>query len=293
MPDLITFVPHNNIDKHRWNACIDNSINALPYAYSWYLDVVANNKWDAFIADDYSAVFPLPYHRKYIVKSCYQPLFTQQLGLFSPNDEIINQPLPYIQLLKEKYFKYYLHLNTANPYHAGLSQRITQQVSLNTTYESVYENYSSVVKNNLHRFGKINSEIHYSTDTSAIVDFTRNSIGDKVKGLKNTDYERLKNLLDTIVSNNKGFVVKITDKNHQILAAAFILKSNKKLIYLLAASTQAGRKLNAMTTLIDDIFKKYIGTDFIFDFEGSMIPGIWNFYKNFGAETIEFGVVKN
>lgn len=119
----------------------------------------------------------------------------------------------------------------------------------------------------MHRFSKINFEIHYSTDTSAIVDFTRKNIGDKVKGLKNADYERLKNLLQTIVRNNKGFVVQITDKDHQILAAAFIIKSNNKLIYLLAASTKAGRKLNAMTTLIDDIFKKYIGADFIFDFE--------------------------
>lgn len=143
----------------------------------------------------------------------------------------------------------------------------------------------------MHRFSKINFEIHYSTDTSAIVDFTRKNIGDKVKGLKNADYERLKNLLQTIVRNNKGFVVQITDKDHQILAAAFIIKSNNKLIYLLAASTKAGRKLNAMTTLIDDIFKKYIGAD-----SSSILRKYdsrdMEFLQNFGAETIEFGVVK-
>jgi len=289
--DLTHFVTHNHIDRQKWDNCIGNSINALPYAYSWYLDIVTGNKWDAFIADDYAAVFPLPYHRKYLIKSCYQPLFTQQLGLFSTNQELLQQTGHFIGLLKKKYLSYYLHLNTANRIRPAATKRITQQIDLNKPYEAVYASYSSVVKNNLYRYGKGAFEIRYDTDVSDIVDFTRMHVGDKVKGLKQPDYVRLETLLRAIVSNDKGFVVRVSG-DRQLLAAAFFIKSNKRLIYLLAASTKAGRKLNCMTALIDDVIKSYIGTDYIFDFEGSMIPGIWKFYRNFGAETVEFDVVK-
>lgn len=289
---MIRFITHNNIDKIKWDSCIDSSINALPYAYSWYLDVVAQKKWDAFILDDYAAVFPVPYHRKYLVKTCYQPLFTQQLGLFSPDPEIIQSPSLFIDMLRKKYFKYYLHLNTYNTVIDNVYKRITQQVALSRTYESVYENYSSVVKNNLNRFGKGVYEIVYSTNTDAIVNFTINSIGEKVKGLSENDYNRLQQLLDILIDNKKGFVVSVMENNSELLASAFIIRSNNRLIYLMAASTQRGRKVNAMTALIDDVFKKYIQSEYIFDFEGSMIPGINNFYKKFGAETIAFDIIK-
>ena len=35
----IKYVKHKDIDKVKWDACIDNAPNALIYAYSYYLDV--------------------------------------------------------------------------------------------------------------------------------------------------------------------------------------------------------------------------------------------------------------
>ena len=39
-----------------------SSCNGFSFALSWYLDASCDN-WDALIADDYTAVMPLPYRK--------------------------------------------------------------------------------------------------------------------------------------------------------------------------------------------------------------------------------------
>jgi len=45
---------------------------------------VAEN-WDALVEDDYTAVMPLPWKKKYSFRYVYQPLNCQQLGIFTTN----------------------------------------------------------------------------------------------------------------------------------------------------------------------------------------------------------------
>ena len=44
------------------------------------------------------------------------------------------------------------------------------------------------------------------------------------------------------------------------------------------------KKNGAMTLLITTIIKKYQNSEYILDFEGSMVKGVASFYKSFGAE---------
>ncbi len=77
----IEIVSSFEIDKQKWDDCIKNSSNPLIYATSSYLDQMADN-WDAFIADDYRLVMPVPWRKKYRIKYCYSVPFVQQLGVF-------------------------------------------------------------------------------------------------------------------------------------------------------------------------------------------------------------------
>jgi hypothetical protein len=43
-----------------------------------------------------------------------------------------------------------------------------------------------------------------------------------------------------------------------------------------------------MTQILDSIIKQYSETDYIFDFEGSMVSGIAHFFKSFGAKEEEY-----
>ena len=79
---MIYFVKRNQIDEEKYNNCIATSLQSRMYAYSWYLDIVADN-WNVLVLDDYEAVMPLPFHKKFLISYISQPFFTQQLGVFS------------------------------------------------------------------------------------------------------------------------------------------------------------------------------------------------------------------
>ena len=38
---MIDYLKNNEIDREQWDNCIRNSPGVKPYAYSWYLDIMA------------------------------------------------------------------------------------------------------------------------------------------------------------------------------------------------------------------------------------------------------------
>ena len=60
----VRFVEHKDIDRPRWDGCVHYANNSLVYAYSWYLDNVSGEEWDALVEGDYESVMPLiPNHK--------------------------------------------------------------------------------------------------------------------------------------------------------------------------------------------------------------------------------------
>jgi hypothetical protein len=80
-PYSIRYLKRQEIDPVKWDACIDGASNGLIYAYSFYLDHMAA-QWDALVWNDYDAVMPLTWNKKWGIKYLYQPPLTQQLGVF-------------------------------------------------------------------------------------------------------------------------------------------------------------------------------------------------------------------
>ena len=66
---MIRYLKREEIDIQKYDECIENSLESLSYAYSWYLDIVADN-WDVLVYDNYKAVMPVPWRKKYFVKYC-------------------------------------------------------------------------------------------------------------------------------------------------------------------------------------------------------------------------------
>jgi hypothetical protein len=49
--------------KTKYDTCMAQSLNSRIYAFSWYLDAVADH-WDVLVYGDYEAVMPLPWRQK-------------------------------------------------------------------------------------------------------------------------------------------------------------------------------------------------------------------------------------
>ncbi len=102
---MIRYIKYEDIDKDQWDDCISHSFNGNIYAYSWYLDVVAE-QWDALIENDYERVFPLTWKKQFGVKFLYQPFFTQQLGVFSKNILTVKNVEEFIKAITKRIFTY-------------------------------------------------------------------------------------------------------------------------------------------------------------------------------------------
>src|SRR5476649_393601 len=111
---MINYIEHKNIDKKKWDACIDSSSGACIFAYSWYLDIVSEN-WSALVLNDYEAVFPIAAKSKYKISYIYQPFFTRYFGVFTKNkisEKLVNE---FLQAIPEKYkyLEFCLHEDNA------------------------------------------------------------------------------------------------------------------------------------------------------------------------------------
>jgi len=147
----IKHLTHNDIDTKKWDNCISNAVNGNVYAWSWYLDIVSPN-WDALVLDNYRAVMPLTWSKKYGVAYIYQPFFTQQLGLFS-GDVITEEMLSlFVEAIPAKYRFIELSMNVdvssvCNTHVFGTGS--TTHLKLNNPYEELRKSYTTNTLRNL------------------------------------------------------------------------------------------------------------------------------------------------
>ena len=96
---MIRYFKHREIDKEKWDACINQSLNGRFYVLSWFLDIVSPG-WEGLVEDDYVAVFPVPRKRKYGIPYLIQPMHLKFLDIYSTRQE----------LSKDEWFHKYLLL---------------------------------------------------------------------------------------------------------------------------------------------------------------------------------------
>ena len=89
---------------------------------------------------------------------------------------------------------------------------------------------------------------------------------------------------DLLKANNKAVFIWGVRKDEKLVASLIWLKDNNRITYLLPISTKKAKDNGVSTLLIYNIIKKYENSNLLLDFEGSMIDGVADFYRSFGAK---------
>ena len=76
------------------------------------------------------------------------------------------------------------------------------------------------------------------------------------------------------------FLLKSEIKSELLL---FFIEEKHRITHLFSSTTNKGKELVAIAFLFDTMIKKNAAKNIIFDFEGSMLPGVAKFFKSFGA----------
>jgi len=275
---MLQHLKHNEIDKEKWDHCIQQAQYPLVYAMSWYLDTVSH-QWEALIEDDYEAVFPLTRKKKLGITYLYQPFFTQQLGCFTKNPGIhqINAFIKYI----EKYLYVDINLNHANSpvQKNGLQERINQRLYLGSHYEDVYGNYSKSHQKNINQALKAGVIMKSIPDPEI---FIQQKAINKEPHFNACKLSLLKELLKK--ANEYGYVeMKGGYLDDQWLTIILFIKFRNQYFLINSTNTDKGKETKAKFLLLDSFIKEKTERRSIINFAGSNIPGVHYFNKGFGA----------
>jgi len=293
---VLKYRPHNQIDKQKWDACVEASAQRIVYALSWYLDVVAP-AWVAFIweqEEQYKAVMPLPEAHKFGIKYVLQPFFCPQLGVFATTEIFLDD---FVQALKEKYVLISNYcFNTANYGNVNkvsdlkVKQYYTHHLQLNAGYGQIFAGYSRDRKLNLKRARKAGLTIVESTDIKPIIKLFREDAEARIYGGVNLEtYLLLERLYKELQQRGLATLLYTHTPDGEIDAGCLFINYADKIIYIFNAASKSGRRHNGRSLMIDAVIRKYAGQPLVFDFESPPdVANIIRVYQGFGSEPVPY-----
>jgi hypothetical protein len=284
---MISYLKHSEIDKQKWDLCINSSLNGLANVYSWYLDIVSPG-WEALIEDNYEKVMPLPVKRKFGIKYITQPIFIQQLGIFGgqlKNRMDISQFIKYIP----KEIRYInIHLNTLNNCTDSMfkiHKRINQELNLSREYKDLTLAYSRGTKKSIRTSVREGIEISNNISLEEFIDLKKK---DPFITIPKSIYVVLNQLVHELNTRNLLKIYGAYDKHQNLCTSILFFTGKSKIYLLLSATNQTGRESKAMFLIIDRIICDFAHHEMILDFAGSNLEGVHFFNSGFGAVEIDY-----
>jgi hypothetical protein len=277
----IHYITNNNINRKKWDACIEAAPNGLIYAYSWYLDPIAKH-WDALVLNDYEAVMPLTWNKKWGFRYLYQPPITPQLGIFSGFQ--INEELVELFLAEtRRHFRFAeIFLNYSNPC-AGLRVHANYILPLSGNYEDLYKGYKKSLVKNLNRSAKLGLKYIKDFDLKAALDLYQRTYAARTPHVTPADYRRFGELCFSAQTLGNVLLRAAFDQEDRLLAVCMLLKKSNRMYLLESTTLPEGRIQEANHFLLNNLIMEFAGTTMVLDFDGSDIPGIAYYYQTFGS----------
>ncbi len=278
---MLEHVSYPDIDKTAYDSCVKASEHFRTYALSWYLDATAQ-EWDVLVLDDYRAVMPLPRRKKWGLTYVYTPPLVQQLGVFSSFGVTAEQESGFYRTASRKYLlmDYFAHSGSQ----AGSSKWIPRTnfiLGLDRTYGLLTMGYN---KNRRRIIGKGFGELRIDQggDPNLLLSCMQDSVGEDEAGYA-PGTEVLATLRRLIDSGNAALNAWNVFFEDQWVGGLLLLSDPFRITYLFPAATARGRKMQVGSLVLDALVREYQDTGLILDLEGSMIPGVADFYRSFGA----------
>ncbi len=281
---VIRHLTHQQIDFERWDRVISSSANGLIYAKSWYLNIVSP-RWEALVSDNYEYIFPVPMKKKYKLPYIVQPLFTQQLGVFSASS--IDKDIVKKFIQKISIFSYEINLNEYN-FTDEFEVVPNYVLDLGFPYSGIYNEFSKNTIRNLDKALKAEMEL-VSITAKQFAEFYCSSHNQ----YQSTDFETLRMLVNEGFKRDAFRSIAVKDNQGAVIAAVVYSIYKQRLTFLIPVSSHAGKSKSAMFLIVNELIKKYSEDNYLLDFEGSSNEGVARFYRGFGAKNRPFNKIKN
>lgn len=288
----IQYLTNDQVDKKKWNQCIDSAANGLIYAYSFYLDHMAKH-WDALVLKDYEAVMPLTWNKKFGICYIYQPFLTAQLGLFGNNitSELLESFFNAIPR-KFRYWDFYLnHSNVFSSVKYDLYRRMNFILDLNKPYEELYTAYRENIKRNIKKAEQAACSVIKDFEIEKVITLAVEQMRSYTKE-SSENADRFHQLYNFLHQKKSAITYGVLSVKKELIASCVFFFSHNRAYYILVGNHPDGRTVGASHLLIDAFIKDHAGKKMLLDFEGSDIRNLAFFYSSFGAKEESFAGIK-
>jgi hypothetical protein len=285
---MIVYHKNNEIDREQWDNCIRNTPGAKPYAYSWYLDIMAPG-WQALVDDDYDSVFPVPGFSRFGIQYISTPFFLQQLGAFSPDNHTSKAVTEFLNYMPD-FYKFVDLCIGQKIIISGykISEKTNFELDLSKSYEAISGNFTEHCRRNIHSSSRNCPDLVSGITPDEIINLFIENKEKEIKGIKTSDYQRLKSLINFCQINKKGRIIGVRGARKKLIFAIFLIEIHGRKTILLAASTPQSREKRISYYVVNELIKDNSSTKAILDFAGSSIPAVASFYESFGGVRIPF-----
>ena len=291
MKGQLQYLTHQQINKEQWDRCIHNASNGLIYAYSFYLDTMADN-WDGLVLNDYEAVMPLPWRKKYGVHYLYHPAFVAQLGLFG-NSVSADLLLYFLQSIPKKFRYWDLPLNHGNLFELKdypLYHRSNFVLPLGKQYNGLFDQYRENIKRNIKKAKNYGCHIKKGVAVESIIDLAKQQV--QQSETAENDFKNIAHLSRQLQQQAKAVSYGVFSQQDHLLASCVLFFSHNRAYYILVGNHPNGRTLGASHALIDAFIQDYAGQNLLLDFEGGDLRNLAFFYSSFGATEQRYAAVR-
>ena len=285
---MIVYLKHNEIDREQWDNCIKNTPGAKPYAYSWYLDIMAPG-WQALVDDDYDSVFPIPGFSRFGIQYISTPAFLQQLGAFSPDKPVSTAIGEFLDYMPD-FFKLIDLCIGQKISIAGykVSEKVNYELDLSKPYETIFNNFSDHCRKNIEISARKCPELVSSIKPDEIINLFIQNNRKEINGIKIHDFQRLKNLMNFCIINKKGKLIGVRGARKKLIFGLFLveIRGNKTILFVVNTPLSRERRIDYF--VVNELIKNYSSTRTILDFAGSSIPSVASFIESFGSEKLPY-----
>lgn len=288
----IKYLRNEEIDKSKWDACIDNADNGLIYAYACYLDHMAKH-WDGLVMNDYEAVMPVTWNKKYGIYYLYQPFLAAELGVFGKKleNELVEEFLKSIPL-KFKYWDIYLNYkNVFELKSFRLYERMNYVLNLNKSYDELFANYKENIQRNIKKAEQAECTVTKNFNVEKLVELAWQQMKQHSK-VSFDNAEKFRSLYKVLQDQQKAITYGVISPQDELLASCAFFFSQNRAYYILVGNHPKSKTIGASHALIDAFIKDHAGENLLLDFEGSDIPGLALFYRSFGAVEEKYSAIR-
>ena len=261
----VRLVPHEEIDKQRYNSCVHFATNGNIYGYDWFLNATTGGEWDMLVeGEEWVSVMPLPRRKNWFGRSyLQQPRLIPELAVYTVKPISTKRIQSFWEAVPDEYRGGGLTVEPASvPKEKGRFDVVPATGSvlyLNEPYETIIGDFSPAYHEGLLRAEDAN--LRPSSVFKPEV-FANTWLEVNGKSANNEwEYHAIQRIMYQILHRSWGGTQAVQDEDGNILAMLFLCYSHSRIFPLFRVETARGKQQGAMAYLWDNLLRSHANRD--------------------------------